>query len=102
MAIREIIKNTFNIDLPITGGDGSNINDPIKFTEEAILHTPQEISHQVITLIMAYRKLGWELISQSLEENNECLIDAYYIKTVHVKDGTKTIAYEKLYFELMP
>ena len=66
MDIQELLKKTFNVDLPISGGMGNSIEEAVILEFAGPLNDYVSLEYQVLDLISMGRDVRWELKGQEL------------------------------------
>ena len=94
MSLKEIIKEEFQVDLPISGGDGSS-------AEEAIIidnhhHQPHEIEQAILENYFALKKYPWKLLTQRFSRIDSKPMDV--LKVAYLKNNNTYVM--DWYFDL--
>lgn len=69
MNIRELIKKDFGVDLPIKGGTGNSIKNPI-IIEKTEMNDYVGTEYAVLKYLGLGRRIEWRNLSQELLVNN--------------------------------
>ncbi|MGI8892845.1 MAG: hypothetical protein ACR2GN_05230 [Bacteroidia bacterium] len=77
--LKEMLKEDFGVDLPIRGGHGNSIDNPI-IIEKAIPNNYVDTEMAVIKFIGLGRRIGWKIFSQQLIIHNNRFIDKIQIE----------------------
>lgn len=86
MSIRELIKLDFGVDLPIKGGTGTSIDDPliIEYTEG---NDYIRAEYDFLKFIGLGRGIEWKASEQKLLFHNEKIIDKIKIETKEMTES---------------
>jgi hypothetical protein len=97
--IRELLNDSFLINLPISGGNGCSIEDAIimEVTEE---NEYVETEYLVLEFLGYLRSVGWHLIQQKLFSVGDKKYDCLEISVVDLMDRTQAEWKEKYYFDI--
>lgn len=95
--LRDFLKRTFGIELPISGGDGNQAS-PIVI-EAPVLQSAVEVMRTVLSCIGLARQVGWRLVELEVLAPDDKLVRAG-IETIQVEDGEPGAQREGLYFVL--
>ena len=68
MSLKETIKEKYNLDLPISGGDGSSPEEAIVI--ESKNESPQEVQEAVLKHYFDLKELPWKQLQQKLVRAN--------------------------------
>ncbi|RPD38378.1 hypothetical protein [Chitinophaga barathri] len=98
-SLRERLSALFNVSLPISGGSGETIDEPIiiSITGCALF---VEVQYHVLELIWKSRGLPWEVHKQNLIEHQDRTIDKLVIKTREVSEDHISYRYENFFFDI--
>lgn len=94
--IKESIKKEFNVDIPISGGNGSSSENPI-IIERAEINDYVGAEYACIKYMCKLKDLEWDITRKLTEQHNNRMMDVFYIY-LEYKDGTATMA--TLYFDI--
>lgn len=95
MDLRALLKQDFKVDLPISGGTGNAITNPI------VLHrqVPNDyvgVEYAILKFLGIGRGISWQMVDQKLTHHEDRVIDKIRIE-VTSKEYTRTEAY---YFDI--
>ncbi|RAR75764.1 hypothetical protein [Flavobacterium aciduliphilum] len=97
--LKELIKTHFEEDLPISGGKGNLIDNPIIIHKE-IFNDYIGVEYFILKCLGEIRGISWKKIEQSLLFNNGRNIDKIKIETTF-KTKTEVITQiENYYFDI--
>lgn len=98
MCIRDIVKEEYGIDLPIHGGQGKDIEDPIvvELTEK---NNIIGIEYTVLIFLGVINDYDWQPISQTLHLLDNKKVDQIDIQISDDNDP-ESFRIEKIYFEI--
>lgn len=100
MTVRELIKLDFGVDLPIKGGNGNSIDNPV-IIEYVIPNDYVAVEYDYLNFLCRGRRLPeWKVIKQSLFLNNERKIDQLKFQYPEWENGRKFIVTENYYFDV--
>ena len=78
LTLKEILKKEFNIDMPISGGNGNSMDDAIKIDKE---HKDwSAVEYSCLKYINQLMNRSWKLKEQSLMEKNGRQYDQMKLK----------------------
>lgn len=96
MSIQNILKTTFNLDLPISGGDGHSISEPI-----IVGFDPNQyyidMEYDILRFLFIWRGVKWRRISQKLHLPDKRKIDEI---TVEIQDAPNNFFNETYFFDV--
>jgi len=98
-SIRELIRNDFGVDLPISGGSGNSIDNPVVIDK----HDPPDytsVEYAFLKYIGIGRGIKWKLIKQELLEHEGKSYDKLKIKTVQQTEDEVITQIENYYFDI--
>lgn len=99
MDIKNLLLKDFGIDLPISGGFGDSIDNPIIIHREGI-NDYVGTENDVLKFLAQGRRVEWEKIGQSLLSQNGRNIDKIKIKTVQITNDEIISQVENFYFDI--
>ena len=99
MDIRKLLKKDFDIDLPIKGGAGNLIDNPV-IIERTRLNDYVAVEHMVLKYLGLGRNIDWKIISQELIQNNDREIDKIKIETISTTEEEIITQIENYYFDI--
>lgn len=99
MNIRELLIEDFGIDLPISGGLGNSIDDPV-IIERTGNNDYAGIEHTFLKYIGLGRGIEWKLIQQELLEDNGRTLDKIKIETKQLTSTEVITQVENYYFDI--
>lgn len=79
IALRELLRNDFDVDLPISGGDGDSLDTPIVIDHKG----PNDyvaIEYKILECLGIGRGIDWKIIQQTLIKHGERTIDQIKIE----------------------
>lgn len=100
MNIREQIKNDFDIDLPIKGGTGGSIENPVILAKEWAHMDYVNIEHVYLKCIGIGRGIKWRTISQEVMIHNGRTVDKIRIETEETTETEIITQTEAYYFDI--
>ncbi len=92
LILKEVLKGYFDVDLPISGGNGQSIDDPIIIDVEK---NGVKIEYQIIDLIHTIGGKSWTLERQELKPLGDRMID---ILSIVLEDDPDH--YRNYYFDI--
>ena len=98
ISIRELIKEDFGVDLPISG-KGNSIDNPI------VIHSGETndytgVEYAVLKYLGIGRRIKWKIIRQELLSHNGRMIDKIKIETVQTTETQIITQIENYYFDI--
>lgn len=99
MNLKELIKNDFGIDLPIKGGTGNSIDNPI-IIERTDFNDYISVEFDVLRYLGLIRKIEWKSTGQQLIFNNERNLDMIEIETKEITNQGTNTQIESYYFDI--
>jgi hypothetical protein len=99
MTLKELLKKDFQVELPISGGTGNSIDNPIIIHRVGINdYTGTE--HFILDCLGKGRRIKWRILGQELLFHENKKIDKIKIQTQQVA-GTEIITQvENYYFDI--
>lgn len=97
--LKELLKKDFGVDLPISGGIGNSIDNPI------IIHLAKfndyvGTEYSVLNCIGKGRGIEWKIVEQGLLSHQDKKIDKVKIETIQLTDDSKITQIENYYFDI--
>lgn len=99
MTLREIIWLDFKIDLPISGGNGNSIDNPI-IIHESPGRTCVETEYLIFKCLGIGRQIEWKVIKQQLFTHNSRKFDKLKIETKEYTETEIITQIENYYFDI--
>ena len=100
ITVRELIKKDFGVDLPIKGGNGNSIDNPV-IIEYVVPNDYVSVEYAYLKYLCIGRKLPeWKVIKQSLMEHNGRKIDQLKFQYPEWENGQKFTVTENYYFDI--
>ena len=100
MNIREQIKKDFGVDLPIKGGIGNSIDNPIILEKQNQVYDFVATEYAYLKFLGIGRGIIWQPIKQKMILHNDRRIDKITIKTVETTDEEIVTQIENYYFDI--
>ena len=95
--LREFLKRSFQVDLPIRGGDGNRATPIV--VETPVLQAAVDVMAAVLRCVGVARRVGWRLLDFEVVSSADQLVRAG-IETVRFEDGKVVSQLEGFYFVL--
>lgn len=97
--LKELLKKDFGVDLPISGGIGNSIDNPI------VIHLAKYndyvgTEYSVLECIGKGRGIEWKIVEQGLLSHQNKKIDKVKIETIQLTDDSKITQIENYYFDI--
>lgn len=99
MIIRDLIKQDFGKDLPISGGDGNSIDTPIVIHRKAG-NKYVAMEYFILQCLGEVRQIEWKLVQQALMEHHGRQIDQMKIETIQTTEHEVITKIENYYFDI--
>ncbi len=97
--LKELLKNDFGIDFPISGGTGNSIDNPIVIHRTGSNdYTATE--YAILRCLGIGRRIDWKLLRQSLIHQNGKVFDQMKIETRMVTEDEIITCIENYYFDI--
>ncbi len=98
-SLRELLKEDFDIDFPISGGWGNSRDNAI------IIHKVQpndytSVEYGILQCLGTGRRINWKVIKQALMEHNGRSLDQIKIETKESTDKGIITQIENYYFDI--
>jgi hypothetical protein len=100
MNIRDLIKNDFSVDLPIKGGQGNSIDDPVIIERVSPINDYVGTEYAFLKYIGIGRGIEWKTIEQQLLTHNGREIDKIKIETKQITETEIITQIENYYFDI--
>jgi hypothetical protein len=98
--LRELLKQDFGMDFPITGGTGNSIDNPIVFERTDSNYDYVGYEYSILKCLGIGRRITWKVISQSLLCHNGKDIDKVKIETKETTATQIITQIENFYFDV--
>ena len=97
--LKELLKKDFGVDLPISGGVGNSIDNPI------VIHLAKfndyvGTEYSVLECIGKGRGIEWKIVEQGLLSHRDKKIDKVKIETIELTVDSKITQIENYYFDI--
>jgi hypothetical protein len=99
MTIKELIKTDFGVDLPISGGFGNSIDNPIIIHKEGI-NDYVGTEYFILKCLGKGRRIEWKILEQALLTHNNKKIDKIKIETKQTTELETITQIENYYFDI--
>jgi hypothetical protein len=100
MSIRELINKDFGVDLPIEGGNGNSIDNPVIIIKEGNLNDPVGVEYAYLKYLGLGRRIAWKTLDQELLFHEDRKIDKIRIETKETTDAEIITQIEVYYFDI--
>ncbi len=100
MFLRELIKNDFGVDLPIKGGMGNSIDNPIIIEKSGFINDYVATEYAVLKYLGLGRRIEWKTLGQQLLTHNNRTIDKIKIETKEATEEEIITQIENYYFDI--
>lgn len=99
MTLKELLKEDFEVELPISGGFGNSIDNPI------IIHRTEindyvGTEHLILKCLGKGRRIEWKILGQELLNDNSKQIDKIKIETKETTEFELITQIENYYFDI--
>ena len=99
LIIRHMLLRDFGVDLPIPGGRGNSLDNPVVL-EYQVPNDYVSIEHAYLKYLGLGRRIEWRVIKQELIERGERYYDKIKIETVQTDDDRIIRQIENFYFDI--
>ena len=99
MKIRELIRKDFGVDLPIKGGSGNSIEDPLEI-ELTEINDYIGAEYAFLKFLGIGRGIEWRVMEQALLHHNDRKIDKIVIETKEFTEDEIITQTENYYFDI--
>lgn len=99
MTLKELLKLDFGVDLPISGGFGNSIDNPIIIHRTGI-NDYVGTEHFILNCLGKGRKIKWKVIIQELINHNNKKVDKIKIETIETTEFEIITQIENYYFDI--
>ena len=100
MDIRELLKKSFNEDLPIRGGMGNSLEHAVILESAGLVNDYVALEYRVMDLISMGRDVSWELQRQELVVNNGRQYDKLIVAVKGINGNPMPLVLENHYFDI--
>lgn len=97
--LRQMLAQDFDMDLPISGGFGQSVEEPI-ILEKVVPNDYVSVEYAVLKCLGIGRGIEWRLLKQTLLEHNGRMIDQMKIETRQLTDSEAITQVENYYFDV--
>ncbi len=94
--LRETVKNKYDIDLPIRGGNGSSSENPI-IIEKTEINDYVGAEYACIEYMCKLKDLKWDITRRLTEQHNSRMMDVFYL---YLENRNKSATIATLYFDI--
>lgn len=99
MDLRSMLKKDFGVDLPISGGSGNAITNPI------VVHRQEPndyvgVEYAILKFLGIGRGISWQMLTQELTHHNDRVIDKIRVETVRLTAEEEVRTVEAYYFDI--
>ncbi|MBS1232725.1 MAG: hypothetical protein H6R42_379 [Nitrospirae bacterium] len=99
MNLRQVLKDEFGIDFPISGGPGTSRENPI-IIHHTIPNDYTSVEYAILQCLGLGREIAWKLLQQLTLNHNERTLDRLKIETTQVTEGEIITQVENYYFDI--
>lgn len=99
MLIKKLIKKDFGVELPISGGLGNSIDNPIVI-HRTELNDYVDTEYFILKCLGIGRRIKWKMINQALLSHNNKDIDRIKIETIEITETEIITSIENYYFDI--
>jgi hypothetical protein len=99
MTLRELLKQDFNIDFPISGGFGNSRDQPI-IIHRAVPNDYTSVEYGVLRCLGVGRRIKWNLKQQATIAHEGRTLDQMKIETVQITEDEVITQIENYYFDI--
>jgi hypothetical protein len=100
MDIRELLKKSFNEDLPIRGGMGNSLEQAVILESAGPVNDHVALEYRVMDLISMGRDVSWELKRQELIVKNGRQYDKLIVAVKGINGNPLPLVLENHYFDI--
>ena len=100
MDIRELLKKSFNEDLPIRGGMGNSLKEAVILEPVGPMNDYVALEYRVMDLISMGRDVSWELKRQELIVKNGRQYDKLIVAVKGINGNPLPLVLENHYFDI--
>lgn len=97
LSLRELLKQDFDLDLPISGGSGNSKDNPIIIEPT---RNPVDVEYAVLKCLGIGRNVQWKFLRQEFFTYNGKRMDKIKIEVVELTDTQIITTIENYYFQL--
>jgi hypothetical protein len=98
--LRELLKQDFGFDFPISGGSGNSIDNTIVFEKAESNYDYVGYEYKILECLGRGRRIEWKRISQTLLNHDNRKIDKIKIETKETTDTEIITQIENYYFDI--
>jgi hypothetical protein len=99
MALKELLKSDFGVDLPISGGFGNSIDNPI-IIHSTDLNDYVGTEKLILNCLGKGREIEWRILKQEILSHSEKKFDKIKIETIQTTDSEIITQIENYYFDI--
>ncbi|MBT0653357.1 hypothetical protein [Geomobilimonas luticola] len=99
ISIREMLKNDFGVDLPISGGWGNTIENAV-IVHYGIPNDYVSVEHSYLKLLGMGRQVSWKRIQQQLLTVGDRKYDKLKIEVTQETESEISTTIENYYFDI--
>ena len=100
MILKELLKKDFGVDLPISGGTGNSINNPIVIHKTTGTNDYVGTEYTILKCIGIGRNIRWKTLRQELLTHNNKKMDKIKIEITDATEGETVTHIENYYFDI--
>jgi len=99
MTLKKLLDGDFGVDLPISGGTGNSIDNPI-IIHRSTINDYTGTEYFILKCLGIGRKITWKVLNQALQVYNGKKIDKIKIETIQSTENGNITQIENYYFDI--
>ncbi len=99
LSIRQMLKGDFGVDLPILGGSGNSVNDPV-ILESHVGSDYRQVESDYLKYVCMGRKVNWTLLQRESIDSSDRRVEKVKIKTQETTPREVITQIENYYFDI--
>jgi hypothetical protein len=99
LSLRELLRDDFGIDFPISGGAGNSRDNPI-IIHKGIPNDYTSIEYAILRRLGTGRRIEWKVIQQAVIHHKGRTMDQLNIETRQLTDSEVITQIENYYFDI--
>ena len=100
MDIRELLKKSFNEDLPVSGGMGNSLEEAVILESARPINDYVSLEYRIMDLISMGRDVSWELKRQEMIVKNGRQYDKLIVAVKGINGNPIPLRIENQYFDI--
>lgn len=98
--IKELFQKVFKVNLPISGGMGNSIDNPVIIHSDGMLNDYVQTEYAVMDYMAIGREMEWKLIKQQFITHGNKKIDRLTVEVKGIGNNIMPLQHEFMYVDI--